>query len=89
MQGIEFETDKSYAPSSYAQQGTPSQQAPMMARWLMGIGITDLATANYVLIGMTGVGLGVTIFLYANALAEPKKDLSLDARAILIMQNSR
>lgn len=89
MEGIEFETDKSYAPDSYAQQETSSPYAPMMVRWLMGTGITDLATANYILIGMAGIGLGVTIFLYASALAEPKIDRVAEARAVLLMQSSR
>lgn len=86
MQGIEFETDKSYTPSSYAQQGAPAQQTPTMVRWLMRIGVVDISSANYILLGIAGLFLGVTIFLYAGALSEPAKDWSLDARASLEAQ---
>lgn len=87
MQEIEFETDKSYPANSYT-SGEVARK-PTMVRLLMKIGITDTSLANYILIGVAGIGLGITIFLYANALVEPKIDRAAEARAILIMQSSR
>lgn len=87
MQGIEFENDKDVGINN-SSEVSPSK-VPLMVGWLMRIGIADTAMANYVLISIAGIGIGLTIFMYANALAEPKKDLSLDARAILIMNSSR
>lgn len=84
MQEIEFETDKGYDAGS-----ANAQSKSMMVRWLANIGITDTAMANYILIGMAGIFFGVTIFLYADALSEPAKDWSLDARVIREMQRVR
>lgn len=87
MQGIEFENDKDVGVNSSSE--VSSSKVPLMVGWLMQLGISDMAVANYILIGIAGIGIGLTIFIYANALAEPKEDLSLDVRAILIMNSSK
>lgn len=87
MQNIEFETDKSYPAGAYT-SGEVARE-PMMVRWLAKVGITDTSLANYILIGVAGIFLGVTVFLYANVLSEPAKDWSLDARIIMEMQQTR
>ncbi len=81
MQGMEFETDNYASTSS-------EERTPIMLRWLSMIGINDTATANFILISITAIFFGITIFTYAGALAEPKVDRAAEARAILIMQNS-
>lgn len=87
MQGIEFETDKAIEGNRI--QETPAQKTPTMTRWLMLIGITDASMANYILIGIAGIGIGLTIFIYANALTNSVTDLNAETRAILIMQTNR
>lgn len=66
MQGIEFENDKAVGTNSSYE--TSSSKVPLMVGWLMRIGITDIAMANYILIGIAGVGIGLTILMYANVL---------------------
>lgn len=86
MQGIEFETDNT---SSSTQKNTTTQKTSMLVQWLLKFGVKDTTTANYILLGTAGIFLGATIFIYAGLLGEPEKDMSLDARAVLIMKSNR
>lgn len=87
MQGIEFETDK--VNEGNRTQEAPAQKTPTMTRWLMLIGITDASMANYILIGIAGIGIGLTILIYSNTFTNSSVDLNAETRAILIMQNNR
>ncbi len=60
-----------------------------MMRLLASVGVADSATANYILLGVAAIFFGITIFLYAGVFAEPVKDWSLDARALMEMQGAR
>ena len=86
MQGIEFETDNT---SSSPQKNTSTQKTATLGQWLLKFGLKDTTTANYILLGTAGILLGSTIFIYAGLLGEQKKDMSLDARAVLIMKGNR
>ena len=86
MQGIEFETDNT---SSSTQKNVFTPKTSILVQWLLKFGVKDTTTANYILLGTVGILLGATIFIYAGLLGEPKKDLSLDARAVLIMRSNR
>ncbi len=86
MQGMEFETDQ-INRASQSQYSTEKRE-PTMVRWLIKLGINDPATANFILLGIAGIFIGITIFMYAGIFAEPERDLEAEARAILIMQNS-
>ena len=79
MQGIEFETDNA---SSSPQKNIPTEKTSAMVELLLKFGVRDTSTANYIL-------LGTTIFIYAGLLGEQKKDMGLDARAVLIMKDNR
>lgn len=70
MNEIEFDTDKDYAPNTFS-YNTKSRSSGM-AGILYKMGISDPAVANFVLIGIAGIFLGVTIFLYAGVLVKPK-----------------
>lgn len=83
MQGIEFETDNA---SSSTQKHIPAEKTSAMVELLLKFGVKDTAMANYILLGTAGILIGATIFIYAGLLGEPKKDLSLDARSLLIIQ---
>lgn len=86
MQGIEFETDQSFSPGAST---TPGTKKTIFGRLLMNVGITDQATANYVLLGIAAIFFGVSIFIYAGILREPEKDWSLDTRAAIEMQQAQ
>lgn len=86
MQGIEFETDNA---SSSPQKNIPSQKTSAMVELLLKFGVKDTSTANYILLGTAGILLGATIFIYAGLLGEPKEDVSLNTRAVLIMKSNR
>lgn len=88
MQGIDFEDDRNFSGIS-SQVPAQSAEPSFMMGVLAKIGVMDKTTANLVLLGVAAIGLGVTIFLYAGALGEKKKDWSLDARAIMEMQRAR
>ncbi|MEK7568807.1 MAG: hypothetical protein AAB497_01700 [Patescibacteria group bacterium] len=88
MQGIDFEDDRNFSGISSripVQTAKPS----FMMRLLASVGVADSATANYILLGVAAIFFGITIFLYAGVFAEPVKDWSLDARALMEMQGAR
>ncbi len=86
MQEIEFETDQVSRTSSSPY--LTEKKEPAMVKWLTKLGIKDEETANFVLLGIAGLFLGITIFIYAGLFAETPRDLAAEKRAILIMQNS-
>lgn len=59
MQGIEFETEQS--PSSKSSQREAKQS--FMVRFLMKLGVPDVVTANYILLGIATLFFGIAIFL--------------------------
>lgn len=83
MQGIEFETDNA---SSSSQKNIPTEKTSAMVELLLKFGVKDTSTANYILLGIAGILIGATIFIYAGLIGEPEKDLSLDARSLLIIR---
>lgn len=89
MQGIEFEAEKDDTASSSSQHREPFQRSSMMTQWLMRLGIVDVATANYILLGIAGLFFGIAVFIYAGMIGKPSIDHIAKERAILIMQHSR
>ncbi len=86
MSEVEFETDKTYSASAVGY--STEKKESTMVRGLIKLGIKDPETANFVLLGIAGLFLGIAIFMYADVLAEPERDLAAEERAILIMKNS-
>lgn len=82
MDNIEFETDKIATTTTHT--GTPKKSA--MVKLLMGFGIKDEATANYILIGGSVLLLAFTAYLYVGILSEPKVDETIAEREALLMQ---
>lgn len=70
MQGIEFEEDKNYQGLKAKTFSSPSRSKSAMMELLEKAGITDKATANLILLGITAFFFGITIFLYAGILGD-------------------
>lgn len=82
MEGIEFETDQiSRAGSQYSAETKKSA----MMNLLQKLGIHNETTANFTLLGIVAIFLGIAIFMYADILVKPKTNNAAEARAILIM----
>lgn len=80
MEGIQFEEDREYSGlKARAVQGGAEKQSFMMGL-LEKVGIEDKTTANFALLGVAIVLLGITIYMYSGIFAEQKKDWSLDAK---------
>jgi len=86
MQGIEFETDNA---SSSLQKNIPTEKTSAIVGLLLKFGVKDTSTANYILLGIAGILLGATIFIYAGLLGEPEKKNRLEAQMILIIEGNR
>lgn len=89
MEGIQFEEDREYSGlKGRAVQGSAEKQSFMM--WLLEkAGVEDKTTANFALLGVAVVLFGITLFLYAGIFAEPKKDLSLDAKIRMQVESTQ
>lgn len=68
MQGIEFEDDRNLSGLVTKMVVKPASGQSSMIRILAKVGIEDKTTANYILLGVSVVFFGVTIFLYAGIL---------------------
>lgn len=62
MQDIEFEEENSYQIKDVVAKQS------FMKSILSKVGVSDPATANYVLLGVAVVFFGITIFMYAGLL---------------------
>lgn len=70
MQGIEFEEDKNNEIiRSEGQQTATVKTGPIM-KIVLKMGVSDATTANFILLGIVAVLLGITVFLYAGVLGE-------------------
>lgn len=85
MQNIEFDENKEIQGQTVPNSETQS----FMMGLLEKVGVEDKTTANFILTGFAAIGFGITIFMYAGMFSEPKKDLSLDARALINMNISQ
>lgn len=85
MQNIEFDENKEIQGQTVPNSETQSFMMGLLAK----VGVEDKTTANFILAGVAGIGFGITIFMYAGMFSEPKKDLALDAQAIIIMTGNR
>lgn len=88
MQNIEFNENEELQWAN-GQTVQNSEKPSFMMGLLEKAGVGDKTTANFILAGVAGIGFGITIFLYAGMFSEPKKDLALDAQAIIIMTGNR
>lgn len=66
MQGIEFEDEVSGSSFSVDNSNTSGGKSSLMFRTLGALGITDKATANFILLGIAAGFLTVAFFLYAD-----------------------
>lgn len=83
MQGIEFEDDNNYTLNQTAGAGEGAEhKASPLLRMVFKLGVTDIAIANYILIGVAVIIFGITIFIYADILSGVKYDPTLDSKAI-------
>ena len=82
MDNIEFEADKITATTQY----TGTQKKSGMVKLLMGLGVKDEATANYILIGLSVILLALTVYLYVGILGTPKVDQAALDRESALMQ---
>lgn len=67
MQDIEFEVEQNGVGT---RRDFQNQRQPWMVKFLMGFGITDASTANFVLLGVAAIFFGITIFLSAGVLGD-------------------
>lgn len=89
MEGIQFEEDREYAGlKARAVDGGAEKQSFMMGL-LEKVGITDKTTANFALLGVAIVLLGITIYMYSGIFAEPKRDWAADAKLRILMENTQ
>lgn len=86
MQGIEFETDNA---SSSSQKNISSEKTSAMVELLLKFGVKDTSTANYILLGIAGIFLGISIFIYAGLLSKPKVDHEATRQVILLMNSAQ
>lgn len=72
MQGIEFEEDKNNEiVRSEGQQTATVKTGPIM-KIVLKMGVSDATTANFILLGIVAVLLGITVFLYAGIMSSPE-----------------
>ena len=76
MENIKFEVDQ--AP----RMNFSTTKESSFAKWIVKLGITDnITTANYILVGIIVLSLGITVFMYARIFSEPKQaPLSTEAQ---------
>ena len=74
MNDIKFEVDQ--AP----QVNLSTAKESILAKWIVKLGITDnIATANYILLAIAILFIGITIFMYVGIFSEPTQvPLSID-----------
>lgn len=77
MQGIEFEDDKNMSGISAKAPQVPVGKQSFMMKLLEKMGITDKATANFILLGIAVVFFAITIYLYAGVLGGSGKSHKL------------
>lgn len=93
MQGIEFEEDRNFSGLSTQAQQRPAPKQSLIMGLVAKMGITDTATANYILLGVAMLFFGIAIFLYAGVLGEniPSKQsadqIAAQLRVLREMQN--
>lgn len=82
MDNIEFEADNVATTTQY----TGTQKKSGMVKLLMGLGVKDEATANYILIGLSVILLALTVYLYMGILGTPNVDQAVLDREAALMQ---
>ena len=86
MQDIEFDADKKrHTEILYS----PTSKGGFIIKFLKNIGITDSTTINVILLGLSGILFGLTIFIYAGTLGGNKRDLPAESRALLILSGTQ
>lgn len=83
MENIKFEVDQS------PRMNLSTTKESALAKWIVKLGITDnITTANYILVGITALFIGITIFIYARILFSNPKQTPSSAEEEQMMDNA-